>query len=116
MSSILAALNSIDVAVLTLVIVFVLVLCVVWAWHRDPKSPIDLQQVLLDSATNKIAIEKVGYMTALAVSTWGFTTLMLRGQMTEWYFVGYGTLFVLGRAVSTFKKGDASATPPTTNA
>ena len=89
--------NHTDPSIIVLVVMSAMVALVVWSWHRDRSASFNLQQVLIDSVTGKIAIEKVGYMTALAIATWGFVTMILRGHMTEWYFTAYLGVFALAR-------------------
>lgn len=107
-----------DPSIVALVLMTILVIAVVWSWHRNPNMPIDLSQVLVDSVTGKISVEKVAFMTALAISTWGFVTLILRNAMTEWFFTAYVGVFVLGRfgsqGLSVWKSKDAkdAANPP----
>lgn len=91
-----------DPSLIVLTAMAVIVIAVVWSWHSNPDSGFHLQQVLVDSVTGKIAIEKVGYMTALAIGSWGFVTLILRDKMTEWYAGLYLTAFVLGRLGSSW--------------
>lgn len=90
---------NLDASVVALCIGFALVVLLVWRWQVDD-SHFDLKQILVDSVTGKISIEKVAFMTALSVMTWGFVTLTLRDKMTEWYAMAYGGMFVLGRAFS----------------
>lgn len=108
-----------DPSIVALILMTLMIVMVVWSWHRDKSTDFDLRQVLVDSVTGKMAVEKVGYMVALAISTWGFVTLILRNGMSEWYFTAYIGAFVLARfgaqslAVwkDSKKKDDPSAPP-----
>jgi hypothetical protein len=93
-------LHDVDPSLVFLVFLSVLTFSVVWSWHRNEDLDFQLQQILVDNTTGKIAIEKVGYMTALAIGTWGFVSMTLKGGMTEWYFTIYMSVFVAGRMVS----------------
>jgi len=93
-------LKSIDPSSISLLVLVILVIAVVWYWHLSDNS-FNLQQCLLDSVTGKISVEKIGYMTALSLMSWGFVTLVLHDKITEWYAGLFGGLFVLGRAVSS---------------
>lgn len=95
-------LQAMDPVIVALVFMTALVVGVVWSWHANKSNDFHLQQVLVDSVTGKIAIEKVGFMTALAVGTWGFTALIIKGQMTEWYAGIYIGAFVAGRLGSSW--------------
>lgn len=99
--SFISLMERLDGSVVALTIMSSLVVSVVWSWHSKKEFDFHLQQVLVDNVSGKISIEKVGYMTALAIATWGFVALILRNQMTEWFFTAYISVFVLGRSVSS---------------
>lgn len=93
---------ELDASIVFLTVMSFLVVLVVWSWHRDKSIDFHLQQVLVDSVTGKISIEKVGFMTALAISTWGFVALTIQGKMSEWYAGLYMSAFVLARTGSAW--------------
>lgn len=101
MMDFLAFIRSLDPSLVVLIVMSALVICVVWSWHANKSNDFHLQQVLVDSVTGKIAIEKVGFMTVLALMSWGFVALILRDKMSEWYVGLFGGLFVLGRITSS---------------
>ena len=108
-----ALLASIDAPMAALVVMSVIVIATVVSWHRT-KDGFDLSQCIVDSTTQRIAPEKVGFMTVLAIMTWGFVALILQGKLTEWYAGLYGGMFVAGRFGSQYlstKKDIASVTP-----
>ena len=70
------------------------------SWHRSPSVDFDLRQAVTDSVTGKLSVEKVAFMTALCVSTWGFVSLTLEGKLTEWYFSAYMLAFAAARVAS----------------
>jgi hypothetical protein len=88
--------RSLDPSLIALTIMTVLVVATVVSWHRN-KPGFDLSQCIVDSTTNRIAAEKVGFMVVLAVMSWGFVALVLQHQLSEWYATAYGGIFVLGR-------------------
>ena len=102
-----------DPSLVILTVMASLVIAVVWSWHANKSLDFHLQQCLIDSVTGKIAIEKIGFMSVLALWCWGFVAQTLKGSLSEWY-VGLGVgAFVLGRLGSSFlsvKKDIASAT------
>ena len=64
--------------------------------------------------TGKISVEKVGYMTSLCVSTWGFVALTLENNLSEMYFGTYMGAFAAARVASQYlavKKDTTNATP-----
>lgn len=93
--------NSLDAPLIVLIVMSCIIIGTVVSWHFNRTSSFQLQQVLIDNVTGKIAIEKVGYMTALAVSTWVMITLTIYGKMTEGYIAGYLAIFALSRAASS---------------
>ena len=101
MTSVLARLETASASTWMLMFMFVVVFCALISWHRNPNIPFDLSQMLVDSTTGKIAVEKVGYVVALGISTWGVVALIESNHITEWYFGVYISAFVLGRMGST---------------
>ena len=81
-------------AVLALTVIFLLIL--LYAWHKDSKSKIDLKHLICKD--EKLDEKKFTRLGAWIVSTWGFVYLMLDGKFTEWYFVGYMSIWV-GNAI-----------------
>ena len=97
----LKALSSFDASLVVLLVMSLVIIATVVSWHFDKKEDFHLQQVLIDNVSGKIVIEKVGYMVALAVSTWIMITLTIFGKMTEGYLAGYLAIFALSRAASS---------------
>jgi phosphoglycerol transferase MdoB-like AlkP superfamily enzyme len=89
------------------IVMSVATLVTLWIWHHDESSPFDLKQVLMDNTTNKIAIEKVGFMTALLFGSFGFIALLLMDKLTEWYagiYMGYFAAARFGSSWLSVKK------------
>jgi hypothetical protein len=104
-----------DPSLLALLFMTACVVLVVVSWHRTGK--IDLSQCVVDGTTGKLSVEKVGYMTALLTSTWGFVDLSLHDKLTEWYFTAYAGLLIAGRALNTSVNAykDVKNVPPPSN-
>lgn len=81
-------------AVLALTVIFLLAL--LYVWHRDTKSNIDLKDLICKN--DRLDEKKFTRLGAWIVSTWGFVYLILDDQFTEWYFAGYMTIWV-GNAI-----------------
>lgn len=80
--------------VLGIVILFLLTL--LYIWHKDRKSKIDLTDLICkDGLLDEKKFTRFG---AWIVSTWGFIYLMLDDKFTEWYFTGYMAIWV-GNAI-----------------
>lgn len=80
--------------VLTMVVCFLLLL--LWVWHRDSHSRIDLKDLICkDGHLDEKKFTRFG---AWIVSTWAFVYLVLDDQFTEWFFGGYMGIWV-GNAI-----------------
>jgi len=88
-----------DISNITLLVMSVIAVIVVASWHRS-KDGFQLQQMLVDSKTNKISIEKLGYITALFFGTWALVAQVQHNALTEEYFIGYLTVFAVTRVAS----------------
>jgi polyferredoxin len=91
-----ALLGKLDGAQIALICMVLIVILTVVSWHRN-KDGFDLSTCITDTVTGKVSPEKIGYMTVLAMMSWGFAALVLRNQMTEMYAGMYAGVFVLGR-------------------
>lgn len=81
-------------AVLAIVVFFLIAL--LYAWHKDSQSKIDLKDLICKDG--RLDEKKFTRLGAWIVSTWGFVYLMLDDQFTEWYFTGYMAIWV-GNAI-----------------
>jgi len=93
-------LHTVDPSTAALVVATALVVIVVAQWHRSDDN-FKLQQMLVDNVSGRVSIEKVGYVTALAIGSWGFIALTLHDKMTEGYFTAYLGVFALARVASS---------------
>lgn len=60
---------------------------VLYLWQRDGNT-FDLKDMLI-GVDGKTSLHKFGQATALVISSWGFITLVQHDRMTEWFFIGY---------------------------
>lgn len=59
--------------------------CVVFcAWTRPQWF-----RYLLDKGTAEPSVNRVGQFTALVTSTWAFVAIVIKGQLSEWFFTAY---------------------------
>jgi hypothetical protein len=72
---------------LALSVIVALVGVVLYIWQRN-QNAFDLKDMLV-GADGKASINKFGQATALVISSWGFITLVQNDKMTEWFFIGY---------------------------
>ncbi len=79
-----------------LIIVVVLLVGILYAWHKDSESKIDLKDLICkDGHLDEKKFLRFG---AWIVSTWGFVYLIVEERFSEWYFMGYMAAWV-GNAI-----------------
>jgi hypothetical protein len=72
-------------ALLLLAVAFALIL---YLWQRSDDE-FDLRHLIVDSATSRVSLFKLGQFIALIVSTWALVHETRRGFLTEWLFAMY---------------------------
>lgn len=50
------------------------------------------------------SLGRQGQFTAMIVSTWGFVAIILKGDLPEWFFVGYMSIWALAQGGSAWLK------------
>jgi len=79
-------------------------------------STFDLKDLIVDSKTNRVSLNKFGQFIALVMSSWGFLYLALNGKLTEVYFTTYmaawSGITALSKAITAYetKGGIGSST------
>ena len=68
-------------------------------WQRSHPE-FDLAD-LLTGENGKVSLSKFGQTASLVVSTWGFVVLVQQGKLTEFYFIGYMTVWAGYRLAQT---------------
>lgn len=79
-----------------LIIVVFLLVGILYAWHKDSESKIDLKDLICRDG--KLDERKFVRFGAWIVSTWGFIYLIVEERFSEWYFMGYMAAWV-GNAI-----------------
>lgn len=69
-------------------------------WHIDKNNDFNIRQALVDSVTNKVSIEKIGFMVALATASWMVVHLTLVDKLSEWALFAYLSVFGAARVAS----------------
>lgn len=82
---------------LALLIVWVSLL---WSWHSNKSNNVNLQDLIM--INNKLDESKMNRFIAFVVSTWGFVFLLVTGQFTDWYFMGYMAAWVSNALFSNY--------------
>ena len=89
-----------------------------WLWklNRDKNSTIEFVDLI--TVGGRLNERKVSRFGAWIISTWGFMYLILNGQLSEWYFVGYMGAWVanalIGKAIKD-PNGEEFPTPKNNN-
>lgn len=92
-----ADINKTQVALSSvLALITLLLLIILWVWHRNSDSSIDLKDLICNKG--KLDEKKFVRFGAWIVSTWGFVYLIVEERFSEWYFMGYMTAWV-GNAI-----------------
>ena len=86
---------NVSMSVLLGISIFFLI-TLLFVWHKDTKSKIDLTDLICKNGT--LDEKKFTRLGAWIVSTWGFIYLILDSKFTEWYFTGYMAIWV-GNAI-----------------
>lgn len=68
--------------------VVVLTFCLICMYLQMKDDRLDLRWLIMERP-HKPSLSKIGQIVALLVSTWGFVTLVMKGQLTETYFIFY---------------------------
>lgn len=97
-----------------LILAVMFLVCILYVWHRDSKSNIDLKDLICESG--KIDEKKFVRFGAWIVSTWGFVYLIVEERFSEWYFAGYMAAWV-GNALleKFFNRPTGTIRPPEPN-
>ena len=95
---------------LVLAVVCVIVLLMLKSWQKT--HPLFDLSDLVTGDNGKVSGSKFCQMGAWSVSTWGFATMIDQGKMTEYYFIGYMTVWAgyAGWKASTSASATASST------
>ncbi len=111
MSSLALIQTDTGMALLLTVVVLVL-LGMVFYFHRDPSSKFDLRDLICyRGELNQGKFMRFG---AWIISTWGFVYLVLDQKLTEWYFAGYMAAWAGNALISKYLDRDrASDAEPT---
>lgn len=107
-----AILSALDAPVIALAIMTIIIVATIVSWHRG-KAGFDLSQCLLDSVTGKISVEKIGFMTMLAIYTWGFVAQTIYKSLSEWYVTAGLVTFAGARLGSQWLATKSKAQDPT---
>lgn len=92
---------TIDLATASLAMLFAMVLAMMFRWQRSHPN-FDISD-LITGDNGRVSGRKFTQVGAWVVSTWGFATMIQQGKMTEWYFIGYMTVWAGLRAVQDLK-------------
>lgn len=102
--------SPLDVPLLQWALFIIVAACVFTGFYLQLKDdPVDLRWLILERQ-NKPSLPKIAQIVALLVSTWGFVILVMKGQLTETYFMCYMTVWSGSAALETYFNRGTRAT------
>lgn len=98
---------------LVLMLVVVLLISILWNFHRDRDNQVDLKDLICHQG--RVNEAKFARFGAFIVSTWGFVYLIMDERFSEWYFTGYMAAWCGNALVNKYlnSREPAVPTPPT---
>lgn len=85
---------------------------VLYRWQKQ-NDDFDLRHVLI-GPDGKVSLFKIGQATALSVSSWAFIIMVQQDKLTEYYFLGYMTIWSgINLAKNIFVKAPDGSTSKT---
>lgn len=89
---------------LILTLVVLVLLGMLWAFHRDQNSDLDLRDLICyRGQLNQGKFMRFG---AWIISTWGFVYLIMDQKLSEWYFAGYMAAWAGNALISKYLDRD----------
>lgn len=80
---------QLDIMAIVSFTVVIILAIIAYKAQTNLDNKFDLRDLVLDKETGKVSLSRFGQFTALVVSTWGFVTLTVNGNLTEWYYASY---------------------------
>jgi len=93
-------LSGLDASSVALAVTMFSMVLVIYRWQRS-NNTFDIKEMMIDTTTGKMALEKVAYSVAMVYGTWIMIALTERNRMNENYFGIYLSVFALSRAASS---------------
>ena len=75
----------------------VVLIMMLYRLNKSPSTKFFYDQIFLDDDGKKASTSKLSVIVALLLSSWAFIHLTLKGDLSEWYFIGYMSVWVLNR-------------------
>jgi hypothetical protein len=88
---------QIDYSALLIFMLLALIAFILWKMSNSSSSKFDFVDLLIDSDTKKASTSKIALLFSLIISSWAFIHLTLKNLLTEWYFFGYMSIWVLNK-------------------
>ena len=79
--------------------------------NKDPKSPVQWEQLIIDSSNNRASPYKLGYLIGLIVGTWIVVTLTDKNLMNVAIFSTYLTYLLGGAGANMYAKRGLTSLP-----
>jgi hypothetical protein len=85
----------------TILLTMLIVGFIILVYVQSKKDNFDLRWLISDDGL-KPSIHKIGQVTALTVSTWGFVALLEKNLLTETYFGAYMSIWMSSGLIDKF--------------
>ncbi len=85
-----------------------------WLWHMDKSDAFDLRWLIVDTATVKVSLFKLGQLVALLTTTWMVIYETRSDRLTEWLFMAYAATWAganVANRLITGKQNDQGGKP-----
>jgi hypothetical protein len=93
---ILGFVSTVDFTGVVLLVFLVVFIWMLYRLSKSESSKFFYDQLFVDK-DGVASTSKIAHLIVLTVSTWGFVHLTLKGELSEWYFLAYITIWVAQR-------------------
>jgi len=93
---ILGFVSTVDFTGVVLLVFLVVFVMMMYRLSKSESSKFFYDQLFVDK-DGVASTSKIAHLVVLTVSTWGFVHLTLKGELSEWYFLAYITIWVAQR-------------------
>jgi len=88
--------STVDFTGIILLVFLVVFVSMLMRLNKSDSSKFFYDQLFVDK-DGTASTSKIAHLVVLTVSTWGFVHLTLKGELSEWYFLAYITIWVAQR-------------------
>lgn len=88
---------QIDYSAMLIFMLLSLIGFMLWKMNNSSTSKFDFVDLIIDADSKKASTSKIALLFSLIISSWAFIHLTLKNLLTEWYFFGYMSIWVLNK-------------------